>query len=200
MAWNAYLKTPETDVNMVNGVDVGHCYDDWMQATITVPVGGQTPYPGAISGQPDYAPDVVLGPSALLTLTNTNAGADLRGVYNDALKPYGVVMPMTKGIYGGQYGDGVINSGVCWGLFTAHALTGMAARAARLCRCQLTGLTHPTPCCPPRRPRGTAEQHEHGEHQVCCGHAGHQRQACQRAGSGQGAQAGPEPRHFRYEQ
>lgn len=94
---------------------MGHCYDDWTQTTITIPIGGQVPYPTEVQCQNAGGldmPQVMLSPLALLTLGNTDVSADIRGLWNDQARRYNIAVPSSPPDKGGQCGDGVINAGV----------------------------------------------------------------------------------------
>ncbi len=50
-------------------------------------------------------PNVIMGPGALLTLGNTDPSISIKDLYDTAYAAYGIVAN------GGQYGDGLINTG-----------------------------------------------------------------------------------------
>jgi hypothetical protein len=48
-----------------------HCYDEWTESKVLVPMGGLVPYPGDV-GASNGAPAVVVTPVSLLTLGDTS--------------------------------------------------------------------------------------------------------------------------------
>ncbi|KAI8463993.1 MAG: hypothetical protein J3K34DRAFT_129482 [Monoraphidium minutum] len=96
IATDAWAAAPEEPVD-------NHCIDTWTTAPVLVPVGGLTPYPREVRGQPDWAAQVVVTPVSMLTLGDTS-DATVAQKYDAAYRSVNVEPQ------GGAYGLGMVNS------------------------------------------------------------------------------------------
>ena len=96
LATDAWADAPEEPVDH-------HCVDTWTNVPVKVPVSGLTPYPRDVTGQPDWAAQVVITPVAMLTLGDTSEGS-VAQKYDRAYASVNV------NAQGGLYGDGMVNS------------------------------------------------------------------------------------------
>jgi hypothetical protein len=96
LATDAWADSPEEPVE-------NHCVDTWTTIPVGVPISGLTPYPRDVTGQPDWAAQVVVTPVALLTVGDTGSGT-VAQKYDAAHAQLNVKAQ------GGLYGSGMVNS------------------------------------------------------------------------------------------
>lgn len=96
LATNAWAHAPEEPVD-------NHCVDTWTTVPVKVPISGLTPYPRDVTGQPDWAAQVIVTPVSMLTLGDTSTST-VAQKYERAYTSVNV------NAGGGLYGDGMVNS------------------------------------------------------------------------------------------